>query len=192
VDGYEAKDSRQWYVVQTKPKQEARAEANLQAWGLEVLAPKVRERRRSRGPGNTVYCVSLLFPGYLFARFDADRLLQKVRLTRGVHRVVEFAGVAAAVDDAIISTIQGRLQHDGFVRIAPPCPGDIVQIVDGPLRSLVGVFERELPGRQRVSIMLSTIGSSARVQVAKELIQKTTRFGIAAVGPMREHHGRHA
>jgi hypothetical protein len=38
-------DNLHWYAVQTKPKQETRAEANLHRWGLETLLPRLREVR---------------------------------------------------------------------------------------------------------------------------------------------------
>jgi transcriptional antiterminator RfaH len=160
-----------WYVVQTKPKQETRAELNLRNWGLQVFAPKIRERCVRRVSGPTPYSVSPLFPCYIFAKFDAEALLQKVDLTRGVHHVVRFAGCAASVPDDVIAAIESRTE-DGFVRIAEPCPGDTVQIVEGPLRRLTGIFERELSGTERVLILLSTLGCQARVKISKAFIQK--------------------
>lgn len=38
-----------WYVVQTKPKQEARAEANLMYWHVEALARKVATAPTGQG-----------------------------------------------------------------------------------------------------------------------------------------------
>jgi transcriptional antiterminator RfaH len=166
-----ASEGSRWYVVQTKPKQEGRAEANLQAWGVPTLAPKVRLARRSHD-GEGLSGATPLFPGYLFALFDADTLLAKVRLTRGVSRVVGFGEYATPVDDAIMTIIQGRVQADGFVARDEPEPGDVVEIVEGPLRSLAGVFERVLPARDRVLILLTTVGCRARVQVAKAAVKK--------------------
>jgi transcriptional antiterminator RfaH len=167
-------DRFRWYVLQTKPKQEARAESNLQHWNIETLAPKIRELRQSRR-GDSVYHISPLFPNYLFARFDGEALASKVRLTRGVQRVVGFGEYATPVDDAIIDVIQSQMADDGFVRWPDAQPGDTVEIVDGPLRSLLGVFERQVSAHDRVVILLTTIGCRARVEVARTAIRKATR-----------------
>lgn len=170
--------SKRWYVVHTKPKQEGRAETNLQAWGIETLSPRLRERRYSaRHP--SAFRIAPLFPQYIFARFEADSLLSKVRLTRGVHDVVGFGEYATPVADEIITLIRNRLSDGGFVTVAEPVPGDLVSIEAGPLRSLVGVFEREMRGRDRVMVLLTTVGANARVQLPKAFIRKA-RSGSAA------------
>lgn len=170
-------DARRWYVIHAKPKQETRAELNLRAWGLETLAPRIREYQPARGSRAAITRVAALFPGYLFARFDAGLLAEKVRLTRGVRRVVGFGPQLTPIEDAIIALIRGRVQDDGCVRVDEPRPGDRVEVIDGPLRSMMGVFDRSLSGGGRVMILLTTLGSSARVQLPRAWIRKPpTRF----------------
>jgi len=167
----ESIDRRRWYAVHSKPKQELRADSNLRYWGVETLMPK-----RSDPPWDRLSRITdrvrPLFPGYLFARFDADALLSKVRLTRGVHSVVGFGEQGTPIDDAIITFIRGRLQEDGFVRIKEPRPGDVVTIINGPLRSLTGIFERELRDQDRVVILLTVINAQAHVNVAKADVRR--------------------
>lgn len=163
-------ESARWYALHSKPKQEARAEANLRGWGVETLFPRMREFAGGRGRRSSR--VTPLFPNYLFGRFDAATMISKIRHTRGIHRVVGFGEHATPIDDEIISFIQGRIAEDGLVAPPEPQPGDVVEVVEGPLRSLVGVFERQLKGRDRVLVLLTTLSSCARVQVAKASIQK--------------------
>ena len=167
-------DRCRWYVVQTKPRQEARAESNLRRWNIQTLAPKLREVRRSAA-GETSYRVAALFPNYLFARFDAEALAGKIRLTRGIRRVLGFGEYATPVDDSIVRLIQERMADDGFVRDPDVQSGDAVEIIDGPLRSFVGILERQPCARDRVVILLTMIGCHSRVQVAKAAIRKTNR-----------------
>src|SRR5689334_867674 len=82
-----ADDRLRWYALQTKLKQEARAEDNLRHWKIETLAPKITTTTRRRD-GTLAVSVAPLFPNYLFARFDAEALITKIRLTRGIQRVV--------------------------------------------------------------------------------------------------------
>jgi transcription antitermination factor NusG len=116
--------------------------------------------------------VAPLFPNYLFARFDAAQQLAKVRLTRGVQGVVGFGEYATAVDDSVITILKTRIDENGYVRPAAPQPGDAVEIMSGPFRSIVGTFERRLCARDRVAILLATLGGGARVIVAKAEIRK--------------------
>jgi transcriptional antiterminator RfaH len=166
-------DRRRWYVVQTKPKQEARADANLRRWNVETLAPSVREYRRLASA--SAPRVAPLFPNYLFARFEVDTMAGKIRLTRGVQRIVGFGEYATPVEDAVIDLIRSRIGDDGLVRVPELQPGDVVEVVDGPLRSLVGVFERHVNARDRVIILLSTIGRGARVQLATTAVRNLTQ-----------------
>jgi transcriptional antiterminator RfaH len=167
---------RRWYVVHTKPNQEERATANLLAWGVETLFPRFRGTRRI---SPTRYRSMPLFPGYLFAKFDLADSHAKVRMTRGVHGVVGFGEFATPVEDTIMDLIRRRIDENGFVRDTPLRPGDAVEVVAGPLRCLNGVFERELEGKDRVMILLGTMGCPMRLQVAKADIRK--REGQVAV-----------
>ena len=112
-----------------------------------------------------------MFPRYIFARFEAERLLSKVLFTRGVHSVISFGGVPAEIDDEVISFIQSQVAEDGFVRVGEQFKtGDQVIIKDGPFRSLSGVFERQVKGSDRVLILLSTIQYQGSVVVEREQI----------------------
>ena len=162
-----------WYAVRTRPQQENRAESNLDAWKVETLCPKVKERRCHPYLGTPIYVTKALFPGYLFARFDAGVQLQKIWFTRGVHSVVSFGGHATPIDNDIIELIQAQMNEEGFVRVGGELKvGDKVMINDGPLRSLVGVFERELKDSERVMILLDAVSFQGRLVVARGQVRK--------------------
>ena len=150
-----------WYVVQTKPRQEIRAEANLRSWGVETLSPRLRERRPAPRSGGS-FRIAPLFPRYLFARFDAAALLAKVRFTRGVHDVVGFGEHATEVDEDIIAFVRGRVEPDGLVRAGDAQPAEPARVQADPMRSLVGIFEREMEPHERVMVLLNTVVSQAQ------------------------------
>jgi transcription antitermination factor NusG len=118
--------------------------------------------------------VSPLFAGYIFARFDAAVLLGKVRYTRGIRNVVGFGEYATPVEDEVMELIQSRTDADGFVHVVELRPGDAVEVVDGPMRSLSGVFERHLSQEDRVLILLTTVRSQIRVELSKACIRSLT------------------
>jgi len=117
----------QWYVVHTHPKQEDRAYSNLRCWNVETLHPKMKSRRVNEFSGALTYITKPLFPGYIFARFDARTQFAKISFTRGVHHVVSFGGQPTPVEDDVIGIIRSRIDDNGFVRIGDQLkPGDKV------------------------------------------------------------------
>ena len=167
-------DVRRWYVVQTNPKQEERANENLRAWGMETLHPKLKKRRFNQFTGAASYFSQPLFPRYIFAKFNAHMHLSKIWFTRGVHSVVSFGGNPASVDDDIINLIRARIDQNGFVQTGSDLkPGDKVIVRAGPLRNLMGIFECD-KANERVSVMLSAISFQGRLVVSRELVERAT------------------
>lgn len=162
-----------WYVIQTKPKQEERADSNLRAWGVETFFPKVKEPRYSpytREPG---FIIKALFPRYIFAQFDANSLVNKVRFTRGVQSVVSFGDIPTPVDDEIIFIIKSQIREDGFIRIGEEFKsGDKVIVKNGPLRNFVGIFEQKIKDTDRVSILLESVSYQGRIVIERERLKK--------------------
>lgn len=166
-------DDRQWYVVHTNPKQEERANQNLVAWGVETLHAKLKTRRHNEFTGVPTYITQPLFPRYIFARFNAREQLSKILFTRGVHNVVCFGDTPACVSEEIIEVIRARIDQNGFVKANNDLkPGDRVVISAGPLRNLIGIFEREVKGSDRIMILLTAIGYQGHLVVERDLIKR--------------------
>jgi len=162
-----------WYVVHTHPKQEDRAEFNLQAWKVETFKPSFRERRSHPFTGEPFYVTKPLFTRYIFARFDLESHYHKIRFTRGIHSLVSFGGNPIPVDDEIINAIRSRTGKDGLVKIGGDLrPGDAVEIKDGPLKGFTGIFEREMKESERVMVLLDTVNYQARVQIEGDLLSR--------------------
>lgn len=172
---YEVRDNNhsRWYAIHTHPQQDKRVESNLKAWGVETFAPKLRERRVNQFSGALVYYSKPLFPRYLFARFDARKLLHKVYFTRGVHSIVSSGSDPIPIDDKDIVLLQSRVAEDGFVRLGTNLkPGDKVKVTGGTFGNLSGVFERDLQDSERVMILLTAITYQGRIVVDRELLTK--------------------
>ena len=168
-------DSLNWYVVHTHPKQEDRTTSNLLAWGLETLNPKLRVNKCNEFTGKVTRLAKPLFPGYIFTRFKFNDLYHKIRFARGVHSLICFNGKPTPLDEEVVQFIRLRIGSDGFVKTTQDLKaGDEVIINEGRFQNLCGVFERELPDADRVSILLSTIGFQAHVVVDKSLISKVS------------------
>lgn len=167
-------DAEQWYAVHTKPREEDRADSNLRAWRVETLSPKIKEVRYNQFTGRPTTFIKPLFSRYIFARFDADKLLHKVYYTRGVHSVVNICGSPIPVDDEAIEIIKTRVEEDGFVHFAEEfTPGDKVTIKDGPFMNLNGIFDRAVKDSDRVMILLTSVNFRASVTLGRNQVRKT-------------------
>ncbi|HYW70682.1 MAG TPA: transcription termination/antitermination NusG family protein [Pyrinomonadaceae bacterium] len=171
ADDEPVSDNLNWYAVHTHPREETRAAYNLRAWQVETFDPKIRKCRLNPFTGAAIYESKPLFPRYIFARFDV-RLLSKVCFTRGVHRVVSFGLSPAPVDDEIIAFIKSQIRQDGFIELGHGLKsGEDVMIMDGPLKGLIGIFEREMNGADRAMVLLKAISYQGSIVIEKSRLK---------------------
>jgi len=151
-----------WYAVSTKPHQEKQAELHIKQCGIECFLPLLKESKIIRRMRKTV--IEPLFPGYLFARFELERHYRAVSYATGVRRIVEFGSGPVKLDATMIDAIKERL-NNGYVTLMPirPVHGQVVYIKGGPLAGLEAVFVREMTERNRVLVLLNTLGFHAKL-----------------------------
>lgn len=173
MDSEPTESNLHWYVLYTNPKQEERASKNLNAWQIETLAPLVKQRSYNSFTGEPYYTVKPLFPRYIFVKLDLEKLYHKVRFTRGGQDFICFGEGPVVIDERIIEIVRSRVSDDGFVRIHEGFKyGDKVRINEGPMKDFIGVFEREMNGPERVSILLNAVSYQARVEVTSAQLTK--------------------
>lgn len=162
-----------WFTIHAKPYREDVAATNIARLDLEVFLPKMKRERLVYGVPREM--IVPLFPGYFFARFCPATHLHLIRYARGVLRIVSCGDVPLPVDEVIIQEIRSRIGPDGYVRLGArsPQPGDRVLVREGPLRGLMGIFERELDDRERVVLLLEAIEYQARVVVERRCLSLT-------------------
>jgi transcriptional antiterminator RfaH len=162
-----------WYVIHTLPKQEDRAESNLNAWRVETFYPKYQERRPNQFTGKYVYITKPLFPRYIFVQFNKEKLLNKICFTRGVRAVVSFGDGPTPIDDEVISFLKSQVEPDGFVRMGSGAKlGDKVMVNSGALKNLTGIFEREIKDNNRVMILLETVSFQCHIAVERDVLRR--------------------
>ena len=164
-----------WYAVHAKPRQESVALLSLQRENVETFFPRLQQKRTIRRVRKWV--TGPLFPGYFFARFDADRDSRLVRFANGVINIVSFGGQPAVVDSSIIEGIRSHCKPSTTLPDIQPSglqPGDQVEIQTGPFRGFQGVFEREMSDQERVVILLEVLAKTTRVQISREQLEKVS------------------
>ena len=158
------RDGLQWYVVQTHPHAEAKAEAHLRRQGFQTYLPKYRKLRRHARRSDEI--LAPFFPCYLFVALDTARQgWRAVQSTLGVSRLISFGNTPAAMYDGVIETIREREAEDGCIHIRQPpafAPGEAIRVENGPLQSCMGFFDA-ITDNERVAILLNMLGRKTRV-----------------------------
>jgi transcriptional antiterminator RfaH len=160
-----------WYVIQTKPKEEGKASAYLSDKGVEILSPLI-ETFVTRN-AKTSKEMRPLFPGYIFGNFDLDINYPLVRWARGVKAVLGFGGYPTPVEDEVVKVIKMRTDSNGIVRLVKQFESnDVIRIASGPMKDLLGIFERWVSDTERVRVLLNLIGFQPAVEMHYSMIEK--------------------
>ncbi|MGB9700139.1 MAG: transcription termination/antitermination protein NusG [Thermodesulfobacteriota bacterium] len=165
-------DSKLWYVIQTKPGNEQRAEFNLSNQGIETFLPLYKAQLISFG--RLTEKKKPLFPNYLFAKLELSAHYSQVKWTRGVSKIVAFGDIPVPVSEEVIQAIKSRVGKDNLIELEENWrEGDLVEIISGPLKGLQGIFQRKLSDKGRIKILLSMLGIEVPVQIPQWQIKKT-------------------
>jgi transcriptional antiterminator RfaH len=150
-----------WFLLQTKSRQESRAVENLERQGVHSFCPMVRVEKVSRG--KRVVREEALFPSYLFVSFDqATTSATTVRSTRGVSHFVTSAGSPVMVPDTLIEQLQERTDPTNAELLSNlPQAGDQLEVIDGPFRGLNAVFT-QVDGSQRAVVLINLLNKQVK------------------------------
>ena len=152
-----------WYLIATKPRQEAVALLNLERQGYRVILPKLELRKRRRGRWKEV--VEPLFPGYLFVALAAGvDDTAPIRSTVGCVGLVRFGGRQVPVPNEFIAPF---LTVGASVAVEQELfkSGEQVRLESGPFAGLLAVFD--LPkGKDRAQVLLELLGKARPLTVS--------------------------
>jgi transcriptional antiterminator RfaH len=160
-----------WYVIQTKPKKEEEATSYLSTKGVEIFSPLI-EAFNGRN-AKVAKELKPLFPGYIFGKFDLEQNYPLVRWGKGVKCVLGFGGYPVSISEEVVEIIKEKADARGVVRLKGDYkPNDVVRIKTGPLKDLLGIFERWVSESERVRILLNLIGYQPAVEMHYSMIEK--------------------
>ena len=160
-----------WYVIQTKPKKELEARSYLSMKGLEIFFPRM-ETFAPKG-GRITREIKALFPNYIFGNFDRVRDYSLVKYGKGVNKIVSFSGEPVPISVMVIEEIKGRMDAAGLINLKFNLkPHDRVRIKTGPFRDFLGIFEKWLPEKERVRILLNLIGYQPQIELHFSFVER--------------------
>ena len=160
-----------WYVVRTKPRNEERAQSYLEQHGIKTFLPwmetfpfNARKAIKKTKP---------LFPNYLFVQFDLMQNYPLVKWGKGVNKILGFGKYPTPIADEVLSIIKSRTDENDIVKKAYNLnKNDHIRITSGPLKDLLGIFERWVSDSGRVRILLNLIGYQPRVELHYSQVER--------------------
>jgi transcription antitermination factor NusG len=73
----------------------------------------------------------------------------------------------------VVEGIKERTDTQGIVRIKQKFkPNDLVRIKTGPLKDLLGIFDRWASDNERVRVLLNLIGYQPAVEIHYSMVEK--------------------
>lgn len=155
---------RGWAVVNTQPHKERLALQNLERQGYRVYCPLIRRQRSHARRVEEV--LRPLFPGYLFARVDAEAQRWRPMLsTLGVRTLVRCGERLSLIDDAFVQSLKSR-ELDGVI-VRPRSPyrvGQQVRLAGGPFDGLVATII-DMHEHERLTVLLELLSRAVKVQI---------------------------
>ena len=154
--------ARQWYVVYTKPRQEAVALENLERQGYQAYLPRWKVAKRK----NSVFesFIEPFFPRDLFIHMNQTRdNWAPIRSTRGVSGIVRFAGQPKPVPNELISMLQRNENNESLQAVSEKSwkPGEEVDVEEGAFAGYRCIF-LEARSMDRVRVLLDILGKQTR------------------------------
>ena len=169
-DGRPLTPALQWFVIQSNPREEERAQHFLEEKGFRTYLPRME--MVSVRAFKSVTVQKPLFPGYLFCHFNPDESLAYVRWTRGVKKLLPESVNPVPITIEVIDAIRSLQQRDGVIRKQPLGKNDRVRITRGPLKDILGIFDHWASDQGRVRVLLNFVSYQASVELHHSLLEK--------------------
>ena len=160
-----------WYVVHTKPRQEAVALAQLERQGYICYLPFIQAERIRRGKASIA--PEPLFPRYLFIYLDSSQQGKSwapIRSTIGVSNLVQFGQRTAKVSEALIEALRTREQTIPARELFRA--GDAVTITTGPFAGLDAIYQTSNAER-RAMILIEILRQTIELQINNSSLIKS-------------------
>ena len=151
-----------WFAIWTRSRHEHMVREQLERKGYQAFLPTIPKWSRWKDRKKKIDWP--LFPGYCFAKFNAQDRLPIVKCT-GVVTIVSSDGEICPIPDVEIDGIrrlvESDLQYD-------PCPliseGMMVEVTHGPLKGVIGRLSRK-GSHARLILAVDLIGQAVSVEV---------------------------
>ena len=163
-----------WFLVRSKPRQEAVALTNLTRQGYESYLPMFAAEKIVRRKQAIVK--EPMFARYLFVRLDTTGQGQSwspIRSTIGVSELVCFGNKAAKVDEALIDMLREREAWQGEQPKSLFNKGENVVITKGAFVGLQAIYQMN-DSEGRAMVLLDLLSKPVAMKVNADGLRKVS------------------
>ena len=162
-----SKSNFQWYLLQTKFRQERKAAQELEQQNIKVFLPLYRFEKLIKGVRVTKE--EPLFSRYLFIELDTKNTnWTSIRSTRGVSKFVEFGNGASIVDPLIIESLHNMEPQPEESYLTH---GEKIRVVNGAFKGLEAIYQAA-DGLARSYILMELMQQDQYISIDNQLIDK--------------------
>ena len=165
-------DKNRWYAVHTKSRFEQKVVDGLIGKSVEVFLPRVQVMSRRKDRRKKILVPIL--PGYVFVNFSLNpEDYWKIIKTTGVVRMIGFEGKPVPANDEEIKSLMvldntdRTVQNQTYIK-----KGDMVMIMEGPLKVLTGFYVRHRNQSDKVVVSIELLNRSLSVDIENWALEK--------------------
>ena len=173
TDTYQTKENQlKWYAIHSKSRHEDVVLNGLKKKLIEAFLPKMQIMSRRKDRRKTILVPIL--PGYVFVHSDLNlNQYWDIIKTYGVVRILGIQGKPVPVKDEEMASLKALHGTDRTVRNqAYMKEGDMVIIMEGPLKGLNGFYLRHKGKVDKVVISIELLQRSLAVEVEDLIVEK--------------------
>ena len=166
----EKKIEPRWYAAYTKPRNEKKVLARLEAAGIESYLPL--QYRLKQWSDRKKMVEEPLFRSYIFVRITQKDYYNVLNII-GVVRYITFEGKAVPIPDNQINLIKQLLEQNIEIEAIEEAlkPGTLVEVKFGSLIGLIGELI-EHKGKHKVIVRLDHISHTLLVTLPSKYVTK--------------------
>lgn len=152
-------ESKKWYVLQTRPRNEKVVHRQIQQKGIEVFTPLIEKIRIWSDRKKKIEVP--LFSGYVFVFGNEEERVRAITNTIGAMRYIFYENRPAIVSEREIELIKQTLAEPEKVRIEEKKikKGDMILVSHGIFKGMKG-YVNEFRGNYRLTVNLEELSYS--------------------------------
>ena len=162
----------QWYAVHTRSHFEQKVYDGFLGKSIESFLPKMQVMSRRKDRRQKIFVP--LLPGYVFVRTElAPTEYLDILKTIGVVRMISFKGKPVPAREEEIDSLMildgtdRTVQNRAYMK-----RGDLVMIMEGPLKGLIGFYLRHKGKADKVVVSIELLSRSLAIEIEDWALEK--------------------
>ncbi len=164
--------SGKWYALHTRSRFEQKVYDGLSGKSVEAFLPRIEVMSRRKDRRKKILVP--MIPGYVFVRsvLKPEEYHQIIK-TVGAVRLIAFKGAPVPADEREIASLMvldgtdRTVQNRSYMN-----KGDLVKIMEGPFKGLVGFYRRHTGRRNKVVVSIELLHRSLAVEIDDWALEK--------------------